>query len=407
VRAGIAESIVEAAALSWFADLGYVLLHGPEIAPGEPRGERASYSEVVLAGRLHDAIAALNPEVPVEAREEALRKALRPDSPSLVLNNRRLHRMLVDGVEVEALGTDGRIRGERVRLLNFDAPDRNDWLAVNQFTVVEGQANRRLDLVVFVNGLPLGVIELKNPADEDATIWSALNQLQTYKRDVPTFFTFNEVLAVSDGLEARLGSLTAPRERFAPWRTIEGEELAADLTQLEVLIRGLFEKGRLLDFVRHFVVFEEDVAKLTKILAGYHQFHATRRAVETTVRAASPAGDRRAGVVWHTQGSGKSLTMVFYAGKLVLHPAMQNPTLVVLTDRNDLDDQLFGVFSRCHEILRQTPVQARDRAHLRELLTVGSGGVVFTTIQKFLAEEKGRLAERDHPRRYLLLPCTA
>ncbi len=401
---GFAESEVEAVALEWFEGLGYQVLHGPDIAPGEPRAERATYADVVLAGRLRDAIARLNPGVAREAREEALRKVLRPDSPSLLLGNRRFHRMLVDGVEVEVAGRDGRIRGERIQLVDFEEPDRNDWLVVNQFTVVEGQANRRLDVVVFVNGLPLGLIELKNPADENATIWTAFNQLQTYKRELPGLFAYNEALAISDGLEARLGSLTAPRERFAPWRTIEGEELApASLTQLEVLVRGVFEKSRLLDLVRHFVVFEEDGEKLTKILAGYHQFHATRRAVETTVRAASPAGDRRAGVVWHTQGSGKSLTMVFYAGKLVLHPAMRNPTLVVLTDRNDLDDQLFGIFSRCREVLRQTPVQARDRAHLRELLTVASGGVVFTTIQKFFPEEKGDRVPRLSDRRNVVV----
>ncbi len=384
------ESTVEAATLSWLGRLGYAVLHGPDIGPGEPHVERESYTDPILPGRLRRAIQALNPGVPAEAREEALRKVMHSESPSLVLNNRRFHRMLVDGVEVEVPTEGGRVRGEIVRLVDFEDPEQNDWLAVNQFTVVEGQAYRRPDVVVFVNGLPLGVIEVKNPADENATIWTAFNQLQTYKKDIPSFFIYNEMLVVSDGLEARIGSLMAARERFAPWRTVEGEELApVSLIQLEVLVRGVFKKRRFLDLIRHFVVFEDDEGALAKILAGYHQFHATRKAVETTVLAASPKGDRRAGVVWHTQGSGKSLTMVFYAGKLILHPAMRNPTLVVITDRNDLDDQLFGVFARCHEMLRQKPVQAADRADLRRLLQVASGGVVFTTIQKFFPDEKG------------------
>ncbi|HJX15779.1 MAG TPA: HsdR family type I site-specific deoxyribonuclease, partial [Candidatus Deferrimicrobiaceae bacterium] len=263
--------------------------------------------------------------------------------------------------------------------------------AVNQFTVVEGQHNRRPDIVLFLNGLPIGVIELKNPADENATIWSAFNQLQTYKRQVPSLFASNEALVISDGLEARIGTITANREWFMPWRTIEGEDLASPaIPQLQVLLQGVFEKRRFLDLLRHFIVFEDQGGGLlVKKMAGYHQFHAVRGAVEATVNAASPSGDKRCGVVWHTQGSGKSLTMAFYAGRIVLHPAMENPTLVVITDRNDLDDQLFGTFSRCNELLRQSPEQAQDRAHLRELLQVASGGVVFTTIHKFFPDEKG------------------
>lgn len=288
----------------------------------------------------------------------------------------------MDGVEVEYRAADGRIVGDRARLVDFDHPGNNDWLAVNQYTVVEGRQQRRPDVVIFINGLPLALIELKNPADEDATVRTAFNQLQTCKQQIPSIFGFNEILVISDGLAARLGSLTADREWFLPWRTVEGEDLApATVFQLEVLLLGVFEKRRFLDLIRHFIVFEEDREALVKKVAGYHQFHATRRAVASTIKAASPGGDRRAGVVWHTQGSGKSLTMVFYAGKLILHPALANPTIVVLTDRNDLDDQLFGVFSRCQEILRQKPMQAEDRAHLRILLQVASGGVVFTTIQ--------------------------
>jgi len=388
--AGLAESAVEEAALAWLGDLGYKILYGPDIAPGGPAAERGDYGEVVLKDRLREALARLNPTIPPEAREDAFRKVTRPESPVLITNNRTFHRRLVDGVAVEYRLSDGRIKGDRVLLVDFEQPENNDWLAVNQFTVVEGQHHRRPDVVVFVNGLPLGVIELKNPADEAATVWTAFNQLQTYKLQVPSLFAYNEIMAVSDGLEARLGSLSAERERFHPWRTIEGEDLAPPtLCRLEVLLKGVFDKERFLDLVRHFVVFEEDRGTVAKKVAGYHQFHATREAVASAVKASSPEGDRRGGVVWHTQGSGKSLTMVFFAGKIVLHPAMANPTIVVLSDRNDLDDQLFGVFARCQEIVRQKPVQARDRAHLKELLQVASGGIVFTTIQKFFPEERG------------------
>ncbi len=381
----------EQAILGWLEGLGYQVLHGPEIASGEPAAERSDYGQVVLLGRLRQAVAALNPDVPSEALDEAVRKVTHPESPSLVANNRAFHRMLVDGVQVEHKRPDGSIAGDQVRLVDFDDPEANDWLAVNQFTVIEGQHNRRPDIVLFVNGLPLAVIELKNPADENATIWTAFNQLQTYKEQIPSLFVFNEALVSSDGLEARIGTLTSDKEWFQAWRTIEGEELApTTMVQLEVLLKGVFDKRRFLDLIRHCVVFEADRSGASvKKMAGYHQFHASRHAVEATVKAASPDGDRRCGVVWHTQGSGKSLTMAFYAGRVILEPAMKNPTLVVITDRNDLDDQLFGTFSRCHELLRQEPVQAEDRAHLRQLLKVASGGVVFTTIQKFFPQEKG------------------
>lgn len=384
------ESEVESAALEWFAELGYQVLNGPDIAPGEPGAERKSYQEVLLSNRLKVAISRLNPKLPAEAQEDAFRKVTRLDSPSLVGMNRAFHRMLVDGVPVEYRSRDGRVVGDSVRLADFQNPDKNDWLVVNQFTVVEGHIERRPDIVVFLNGLPLAVLELKNPADENATVWTAFRQLETYKKQIPSLFAYNEVLGISDGIEARIGSLTANRERFMPWRTIEGEELAAaSLSQLEVAIGGVFNRRRLLDLIQDFVVFEDRDEGTAKILAGYHQFHAVNRALESTTRAASFKGDRRGGVVWHTQGSGKSLTMAFYAGKLVLHPFMENPTIVVITDRNDLDDQLFGTFVRCRDLLRQTPVQAKSRTHLRELLKVAAGGVIFTTIQKFLPEEKG------------------
>ena len=412
------ESIVEDAALEWFGELGYAVGHGPHLAPGEPAAERDSFSEVVLVGRLRAAIRRLNPAIPEEARAEALRKVLRVGTPSLTQTNRAFHRMLRDGVPVEYPRPDGSIAGDHVRLVDFDDVRANDWLAVNQFTVIEGQHNRRPDIVVFVNGLPLGLIELKNAADEDATIWSAYAQLQTYKAEIVSLLHYNAALVVSDGLQARMGSVTANQEWFKVWRTIDGEgDAPKSALELEVLVRGVFERQRFLDLLHHFIVFEEDPdsGALHKIIAGYHQFHAVNAAVEETVRASGMAeegvvregtgtywagrqrggkpGDRRAGVVWHTQGSGKSFSMLFFAARVVRHPAMQNPTLVVLTDRNDLDDQLFGQFQRCADILGQTPVQASGREHLRELLNRASGGVVFTTIHKFMPEKGEAMPE--------------
>ena len=388
------ESIVEEAALAWFEGLGYVVLHGPEIAAGEPAAERCDpdYRDVVLDRRLRQALEHLNPDLPSEAIEDAYRRLTRPDEPSLVTRNHAFHQRLAEGVTVEYTRPDGSIGGALVRVIDFDHPDNNDWVAVNQFTVAEGQNTRRPDVLVFVNGLPLALMELKNAADENATVWTAFNQIQTYKAQIPSLFTYNELLIVSDGMEARVGSLTADTERFMPWRTIEGEELApASLPQLQVLIQGLLDKRRLLDFLRYFVAFEDEGGGvLTKKIAGYHQFHAVNRALAATVEATSETGDRRVGVVWHTQGSGKSLTMAFYAGRLVLEPRLENPTIVVITDRNDLDDQLFGTFSRCYELLRQAPEQALDRDDLRARLSVSSGHVVFTTIQKFMPPEGSR-----------------
>ena len=393
------EASVEAAALGWFEELGYTVLPGPQLAPGEPSAERESFSDVVLVGRLREAIGRLNPGIPDDAREEALRKLLRLAMPSLVQTNRAFHRLLREGVPVEYPRPDGSIAGDHVRLVDFTTVAANDWLVPNQFAVSDGQHNRRPDLVVFLNGLPLGLIELKNAAGESATIWSAYAQLQTYKAEIPSLLQFNATLVVSDGLQARIGSLTANQEWFKVWRSIEGEAHApATALELETLIRGVFERQRFLELLQHFIVFEEDPdsGATRKIIAGYHQFHAVNAAVEETVRASGLGqaarsqggrpGDRRAGVVWHTQGSGKSFSMLFYAARIVRHPAMQNPTLVVLTDRNDLDDQLFGQFQRCADLLGQTPVQAANREHLRELLNRASGGVVFTTIQKFMPE---------------------
>lgn len=387
---GFTESVVEQAALAWFEALGYTITGGPSIAPGEPGQERRTYADVVLDGRLREALARLNPTVSREGLDEAFRKLTRISSPQPVDANHELHYYLVNGVSVEYLRADGTIGYDPVRVVDFDVPENNDWLVVNQLTVSEGGHNRRPDVVVFLNGLPIAVIELKNAASENATIWNAFQQLQTYKQELPSLFVFNELLVISDGIEARIGTLSSNKERFLPWRTIDGEALASKtMSQLEVLIRGVFDKRRLLDLLRYFIVFEDDGDTAIKKVAGYHQFHAVARALDATISASRPQGDRRVGVVWHTQGSGKSLTMAFYAGRVVLHPAMQNPTLIVLTDRNDLDEQLFGTFARCKDLLRQSPEQATDRAHLRELLKVASGGVVFTTIQKFMPETRG------------------
>ena len=381
------EALVEQAVLDWFSHLGYTVLYGPNIAPGEAEAERASYSDVILQDRLRAAIARINPHIPPETVEEVLRKVVLADNPNLIEQNRSIHSMLIGGVPAEYRREDGTNAGDQVRLIDFTDLKNNDWLAVNQFTVTNHKQKRRPDIVVFVNGLPLAVIELKNPTDENATINGAFNQLQTYKADIPNLLAYNEVLVISDGLEARAGTLTSDWERFQPWRTINGDALAPKGTgELETLIPGIFDKQRFLDLLHFFIVYEVDGATIYKKLAAYHQFHAVNKAVATTVEASLPTGDKRAGVIWHTQGSGKSLSMVFYAGMIIHHPKMANPTLVILTDRNDLDDQLFGTFSRCQELLRQTPEQAVDRNHLRTLLKVASGGVIFTTIQMFYPE---------------------
>jgi len=404
------ESVVEDAALGWLGALGYQIKHGPEIAPGELFAERSDYAQVILENRLRQALSRLNLELPAEAIEDAYRKLIRPEGPTLEARNRAFHRMVVDGVTVEYRRQDGSIAGAQVRVIDFQIPDNNDWLAVNQYTVAENKHVRRPDIVVFINGMPLASIELKNPADENATIWTAFKQFQTYKAELPTIFSLNEILVVSDGVEARIGTMTAGREWFKPWRTISGTELAdSRMTELQVMIEGVFEKRRLLNLIQHFIVFEDEGGgKLAKKMAGYHQFHAVNVAVAETLRAAKwigtpdqagryesgrqsggERGDRRIGVVWHTQGSGKSLTMAFFAGRVIREPRMENPTIVVITDRNDLDDQLFGTFAGCQDLLRQPPIQAENRADLREKLRVEAGGVVFTTIQKFFPESNG------------------
>lgn len=368
----LSKAEVEQALLAQFQTLGYCIECEENIGPDGKRPERESHAEVVLQKRFKAAVARLNPALPQEAQAEAVRQVLQSELPSLLEENRRLHKLLTEGVDVEYDASDGTLTAGKVWLIDFDRPENNDWLAVSQFTVISGQNKRRPDVVVFVNGLPLAVIELKAPGSAEAHLAAAFNQLQTYKQQIPALFHTNALLVTSDGIAARVGSLSANLERFMPWRTTDGSKVSPmGAPELETLIEGVFEQRRLLDLMGHFTVFAETGSGLAKIIAGYHQFHAVRHAVASTIRAAAPVqgmaeepaayglpsvkaqppGDKRAGVIWHTQGSGKSLLMAFYAGRLVKHPAMANPTLVVLTDRNDLDDQLFSTFSMCRDLI--------------------------------------------------------
>ena len=395
----LSEAAVELALLEQLRGLGYSIEREEDIGPDGHRPERESHDEVVLKKRFENAVARLNPGLPLDARQDAIRKVLQSELPSLLEENRRIHKLMTEGVDVEFYSDDGTLTAGKVSLLDFERPDQNDWLAVSQFVVIAGQYNRRPDVVVFVNGLPLGVIELKAPGSGNATLVGAFNQLQTYKKQIPALFNTNALLVTSDGITARVGSLSADLERFMPWRTTDGTDVAPKgAPELSTLIEGVFEQRRLLDLLCYFTVFGETGSGLAKIIAGYHQFHAVRHAVSSTVTASAPEGNQRVGVIWHTQGSGKSLLMAFYAGQLVKHPAMANPTLVVLTDRNDLDDQLFSTFSMCRDLIRQTPVQAESREDLQKVLSRASGGVIFTTLQKF-----GEIAEPLTTRRNVVV----
>lgn len=379
----ISEDHIEQVIIQEFIELGYQYINGKDISPDGAMPER-EYNEVVLKNRLQEAIAKLNPTIPYEAQEEALRKVLRSDSPELFQNNYQFHKYLTEGVDVEYRKTD-RIAGDKVWLIDYENTSNNEFLVVNQFTVIEGNTNKRPDVILFVNGLPLVVIELKNAADENADVNAAFNQLQTYKQTIPSLFQYNALLIASDGWDALYGSLTSPKQFFVPWKSIDGTMVADEhIPQMEVMAKGMLNKEVLPDLIRHFTIFHQNKEKITKIVPRYHQYFAVNKAVTATQKATDENGDQRAGVIWHTQGSGKSFTMAFFAGKLVL--ALNNPTLVVLTDRNDLDDQLFETFSLSQDILRQTPVQAENRDDLKKLLSVTSGGIVFTTIQKFLPE---------------------
>ena len=382
------EDKIEQGMLDTLAQLKWDIVNGPTIGPDGTR-ER-EYSDVALNRRLEIALTRINPDIPAASREEALRRIIRISSNELLTDNYDFHTLLTDGVSVEYRHSDGSVRTAQVKLFDFGDPKNNDFVAVNQLTVVQDKINRRPDVVLFVNGIPLVVIELKNATDSKASLHAAFNQIQTYKSQISSLFRFNELCVISDGIDARIGTLTAPIERFMAWKTVSGERVDDGVPELDVLTRGVFDKKRLLDIIQNFVVFEhdsKDETKLIKKVAAYHQYWAVNKALDRTVDATRPEADHRAGVVWHTQGSGKSLSMMFYAGKLIRDSRLGNPTIVVVTDRNDLDGQLFGTFAACRDLLRQDPVQAESRKHLRELLTRESGGVIFTTIQKFSPED--------------------
>lgn len=386
------EDQLEQEALGWLAEVGYTHVYGPDIAPDGSAPERPDYRQVVLVDRLRDAIARLNPAIPTVAREDALKQVLDLGVPSQLAANQQFHKLLVNGVPVQYQKA-GETLGDLVRLVDFANVAANEWLAINQYSI-KGHHNahshtRRPDIILFVNGLPLVLLELKNPADEAADIWKAFDQIQTYKEQIPDVFEYNELLVISDGSDARFGSLSANAERFMQWRTIDGVNLdpLGEFNELETLIRGLLAPTILLDYIRFFVLFEDDDT-LVKKIAGYHQFHAVRSAIQQVIEASRPGGTHKGGVVWHTQGSGKSITMTCFAARVMQEPAMENPTIVVITDRNDLDGQLFGVFSLAQDLLREQPVQAKMRQSLRELLANRpSGGIVFATIQKFMPGE--------------------
>lgn len=404
----ITEDQLEQLCLEWFQETGYQYVCGYNMAPGEPAAERTDYHQVILQGRLLSQLAIINPHIPVATLEQVALQVTKPETPVLIKNNKAFHQYLLEGVKVE-FKDNSEEKTDYVRLIDFSNIKNNAFLVVNQYTIIGTKGKRRPDVIVFINGLPLAVLELKNPADDHADIWQAFQQLQTYKEEVPDLFAFNEALVVSDGLNARVGSLTASKERFLPWLTVEHEDdRPAFEYRLETLVKGFFKPELFLDYLHHFVLFEQDGDKTIKKIAGYHQFHAMREAVKATVIAAQkPSGTQqkratygdkvqpgsgKAGVVWHTQGSGKSISMVCYAGKLLAQPEMNNPTIVVVTDRNDLDGQLFNTFSMAAEILKQTPVQASDRDDLRAILAARqAGGIIFTTIQKFAL-----LADEDH-----------
>lgn len=395
---GFNEATVEDAALEYFAELGYHTVYGPHIAPGETGAERDSYDQVLLLDRLHNAVSRINPDLSAEIIDEALKKLQRPESQDLIAENFRMHSLITHGVAVEHRGQDGQVRTVRVWLVDFVVPQNNDWVAVNQFTIIENGKNRRPDVVLFLNGLPVGLLELKNSSSVNATLKGAWNQIQTYRSDIPSLFVPNAVTVLSDGLSASMSAFTGSYEHYAPWKTIEGRDVVNNKPSLEVLIKGVFEPVRFLDLLRNFIVFSDEavtnasgqsVLALVKRVAKYHQYWAVNAAIESTVQASGPFGDRRGGVVWHTQGSGKSFEMVFYAAKIMRDPRMSNPTLVFITDRNDLDDQLFGETFAPARILPETPSQAETRQDLRSKLKRASGGIIFSTLQKFRPGEDG------------------
>lgn len=391
------ESHLEQATLEWLKELGYDVLFAPEIAPDGAFSERANYADVILVDRLKDALAQLNPNLPQDALNEAFRKITIPQNPGLIINNRAFHKMITDGVDVQVKQKDASYRTDKAYVFDFDHPENNEFIAMNQFTVIENGVDKRPDVVVFVNGLPLVVFELKSASEEKVSISDAFNQIQTYKNAIPSLFVYNAFCVISDGFNAKAGTISSGEDRFMRWRTVDGHQIAPDRSpQLEVLIRGMFDKSRLLDIIRNFILFSNTGDQITKILAGYHQYHAVKKAIESSKNATKTNGNRKVGVIWHTQGSGKSLTMVFYAAKLIQLHELENPTIVVITDRNDLDNQLFSTFSSSSDILRNVPIQAEDRTNLRTLLnTRTSGGIIFTTIHKFANPEDTNVTLSD------------
>lgn len=388
------ETQLENLCLDWFSENGWQVVHGIDIAPDSSNPLRKDYKQILIEADLQAAFERLNPHLPASCFEQVWQKLSKPESLDLVTNNRAFHRMLLEGVPVTYKKQDDWVH-DHAFLLDFNHVHQNRFVAINQFTVLGAKQPRRPDIICFINGIPFAVLELKSPTDENADIWDAFNQLQTYKEEISDLFVFNEALVVSDGVTARVGSLTANQERFLPWRTIKNEDDKPALEwELETVVRGFFDRELFLDYIRFFVLFETDGEKTIKKIAGYHQFHAVREAVQATIAAANPNGDKKAGVVWHTQGSGKSISMCCYAGKLLQQPAMHNPTLLIVTDRNDLDGQLFETFSNAQELLKQTPVQANNRDELRKFLAEReSGGIIFTTVQKFALLE----GESEHP----------
>lgn len=409
----ITEDKIETFAIEVLQSMGWEYVHGLAIAPGAEQAERENFEQIVLVDRLRKSVAVLNPNIPHDAQEQAIQKVLRIYSPELLHNNETFHQLLVEKVKIP-YQQDGFERSYEVALIDFENPLNNEFLCVNQYTIVEKNQNKRPDVLLFVNGLPLVVIELKNAADENATLRKAFDQLQTYKSTIPSLFTYNAICVISDGMECKAGSVSAGYSRFMTWKTANGKKEASRfIPQLEILLKGMLNPSTLLDLVRNFIVFEkskkEDAKtgitqiETVKKLAAYHQYYAVNRAVQSSIIASGTNGDKRGGVVWHTQGSGKSLSMVFYSGKLITAPEMQNPTILVITDRNDLDDQLFDTFANSKQLLRQEPVQAKDREHLKELLKVASGGIVFATIQKFLPEDQKSVYEQLSERKNIVV----
>lgn len=388
------ETQLENLCLDWFTENGWEVVHGIDIAPESSNPLRKDYKQVLIESDLHAAFERLNPHLPASCFEQVWQKLSKPESLDLVINNRAFHRMLLEGVPVTYKKQDDWIH-DHAFLVDFNHVANNRFVVINQFTILGIKQPRRPDIICFINGIPFAVLELKSPMDENTDIWDAFNQLQTYKEEISDLFVYNEALVVSDGVTARVGSLTANQERFLPWRTIKNEDDKPIVEwELETVVRGFFDRELFLDYIRFFVLFETDGEKIIKKIAGYHQFHAVREAVQATIAAANPNGDKKAGVVWHTQGSGKSISMCCYAGKLLQQPAMHNPTLLIVTDRNDLDGQLFETFSQAQELLKQTPVQANNRDELRQLLAEReSGGIIFTTVQKFALLD----GEAEHP----------